>query len=159
MSQTTTPDRGEALRLEGIGLIHGRGGVAPDRQRAAALFRQAVDLNSATAAFNLAWCLEYGVGVAKDEREACALLELASERGCAQATYAMALHLLRGSDVVEKNEGRAVALLKTASDAGVDAATKTLADCYKKGRGVPINEMMAERIYASLRDKWRKEKK
>lgn len=79
-------DAGDTDSRNIMGILYGEGiGVVRDDAQAVAWFRQAVDQGDGFAAFNLALHYRDGRGIAADAAEAGRLLQLAHERGHADA--------------------------------------------------------------------------
>lgn len=99
-----------------------------------AAFSTAVDMGSLQAQNNVAYCVETGIGVAKDEKQAViAYKQLADKNPAAKDNYARCL--LNGIGI-EKNEKAAVLLYKEAAEAGCLLAAFHYGCCLLEGVGI-----------------------
>lgn len=87
------------------------------------------------AQYNLALCIDRGLGTQADEKRAYSWLKLAAEQGDAEAQTSLALRLFEGRGVL-RSEREAAEWYRRAAASGSSRAMLGLSHCYQEGRGV-----------------------
>ncbi|WP_245614247.1 tetratricopeptide repeat protein [Legionella massiliensis] len=116
-------------------------GTKTDLIEAFICYKQAADLGSAEAMYNLFLCYRDGLGIQKDMNLALSWCERASQQNYIPAVYSTALNIIDGLDTKTAKE-KVIPLLEQASQSITDAIT-VLGQCYERGFGVEKNEKQA----------------
>ena len=103
------------------------------------------------ALLNLAYCVDFGVGVAQDKAAAAQLYRKAADQGNAFAQSCVGWCLVSG-EAVAKNEAEAAVWYRKAADQGHVRAMCNLALCLENGLGVSKNEAEAAAWYRKAAD-------
>lgn len=129
-----------AQAVLGVLTLQGRGGIPADPTAAYKLFSSAAQQGISDALCNQGYCLQKGIGTARDEAQAVVCYSKAVEKtGHSQAKYNLSLCYLYGIGTAKDVE-KALPLLVEASNAGVADATCELARCCALGIGMAQDE-------------------
>ncbi len=141
------------MAFYGYVLFHGRGGLAPDRERGIACYKAARDKGDAAAARFLSDLSGVYKAPAQPWIEGDALAETALLRGAAGAGDAGSMVNLgwlheRGEGGMAESIAEAARLYRAAAEAGNAVGLTNLAALHVTGRGVPRDEKTAAALYA-----------
>lgn len=117
-----------------------------DDPTAFALFNEAANAGHADAALHVAWMLEAGQGVERDDREAVRYFQIAAKRDVAKAHHELGGIFLHGNTVLPSDIKQAIAHFETSANGGVAASFGCLASIYFHGNGVPADRNKAEEL-------------
>lgn len=116
-------------------------------QTAAKLLEKAANDGNANAQKAIGLCYDKGHGVRCDQQKAFKWYLQAAEAGHSQAMCNVGLYLLHFPRAVRSDPEAACRWLSSAVRAGNDSACMQLAECYEKGRGVPVDLKRAISLY------------
>jgi TPR repeat protein len=132
---TTTAEDSSAQYQLGLRYYSGDA-VTKDRAQAVFWFRRAAYNGHAEAQYDLAYCLEHGLGIARADREnAFYWYRCAAEQGHAEAQYKMAKCYEFGSLVKAQDHKKAFNWYCQAAENGHAKAQFRLALCFQSGFG------------------------
>lgn len=115
--------------------------------------QQQAQAGSAQAQTDLGWCHEYGVGTAKNARQAAEWYEKAAAQGHAGSQAQLGLMYDTGMGGLAKNEQRAAQLYQQAASAGDPTGQFYLGMSYAGGAGaLPKNGARAAEWFAKAAD-------
>ena len=106
-------------------------------------YKLAAEQGNAAAQYNLGYCYQYSIGIAKDEEEAVKWYKLAAEQRDTNAQNNLGFCYRDGRGVM-KNEEEAVKWLKLASDQGFVDAKYMLAQIYEYKKKKLLTEAAAQ---------------
>jgi len=139
----------EAQIALGLAYDQGRGGVTPDRRKAAEWFGKAAAQGSAEAQFNLGTMYDYGTGVPKNAKKALELFEKAASQGLADAQFNLANMYADGRGT-ERDLAKAIEWYDKAGIQGMTRAQYNLGLLYAKGAKEEGLEPNSVKAYAWL---------
>ena len=125
------------------GVAHYRAKQYP---QAADYFRQASELGSRVAQFNLGLLYRKGEGVPKSDAEAAKWYQMAAQQGSCNAQFNLAL-LYRKGEGVPQSDSEAAKWYRMAAEQNDSAAQFNLGLMYENGEGVPKSCAEAARWY------------
>jgi len=131
----------EALYVLGTAYYHGRYGLVQSKNKAAKLWKRAVQLGSVHAMCSLGRSYDLGDGVKQDRKKSMQLYRLSADRGNARAQYNIAYDLRVDGSFVE-----AFSYFKRSADQGFTHAIYACAQCYLHGQGVAFDLEAATRL-------------
>ena len=140
-----SPNDGQATYFLALLTTHGFG-VEPSPEAGFDLQRQAADLGSRDAMFELYIHYAQGIGTAVNEGQAYAACLRAAEAGHARAMYNLGAFHATGRGTA-KDMTQAVAWYERAADAGNPSAMAGLAVIYATGDGVEVDREYAEQLF------------
>ncbi len=120
-----------------------------DPEEGAYIVKIAADRGNADALCEYGTCLLNGTGVPKDDKAALQYWEQSAEKGCALATYKIAVCHLNGLCGLEKDPSKGAVLLDKAAQLGDADAMFRLALLYENGVGVPKDSGKADEYVRS----------
>jgi len=119
-TSSQTPEDAETLYLQGISFYQQN-----DFKQAAQKFRQAAELDHASAQFNLAALYRFGSGVPKDLEQAIQWYRKAAEQGYMDAQLSLGMMYYKGTDIPQDFE-KAEKWLSLAAEQGNQDAIDVL---------------------------------
>ena len=128
-------------------LGEGWGGIAKDEYEAVEWYRKAAEQGNAEAQWNLACCLDEGIGADEDEAEAYKWYRKAAIQGHTDAQDRVGVFLEEGLGGINENEYEAVEWYKKAAEKGLDEAQYHLGECLVEGRGIAEDKVEAYKWY------------
>ncbi|GJM03050.1 MAG: hypothetical protein DHS20C08_15510 [Rhodomicrobium sp.] len=148
-----TPPSGDAAKIfsRAWNLFNGKNGERQDYYEAVRLYRQAVDLNHASAMVNLGYAYENGFGVQKDNYEAFRLYKQAAGRGETQGMTNIGYMYETGKGT-KKSLAEAVKWYRKAAEAGNANGMTNLGYMYETGRGIGTDLKQAFKWYKKAAD-------
>ena len=114
----------------------------PAELKAFSGYKAKAEKGDPVAQFNLGFCFDTGLGVAKNQVEAVKLYRKAADNGNAAAQNSLGVSYELGKGVA-KDEVEAVKWYRKAADQGYDLAQHSLGNCYLYGKGVAKDEVEA----------------
>jgi len=117
----------------------GQLGLHNDMQKAVELYKEALELGSVDALFNLGVAYEYGEGVQKDVAKAAEFYEKAAMQGCP-----LSRHRLGYIEWKKGNHDRAVRHFLISAKMGHEESVETIKEMFKAG--VATKEQYAEAL-------------
>jgi len=139
-------ERGVAEAQYELGEAYADGnGVARDDGRAAEFYLQAAKQGNADAQNRLGFAYANGRGVPQDYQEAVRWYRMAIENSHQGALSG--LRMLFSAGDLPMADSEAVELYRVGSELGIGPAQYRLAEAYREGRGVEVNEAEAARWY------------
>lgn len=139
-------EKGNRSSQYNLGVCYSNGmGVEKDDYKAYEWYKMAADNGSTYGQYQVALCYEDGRGVKTDSLAAVLYFKQAAEKGHEESTWKYAKYLYYGLGGGNVNYEAAVGYILKAANKHVIEAQDLLAECYEKGRGVPVNEEKAKK--------------
>lgn len=104
-------------------------------EKALPVLRKSAELGNAEAQYNLGYCLESGVGISKNEKEAFEWYKKSSENGFNDGHYAMMMAYGNGMGTNANSEKAFEYALKCANNNDATCMWN-IVNCYKQGLGI-----------------------
>lgn len=124
-------------------LMEAPGADSTREAQAVQWFQRAAEQGLPEAQYNLAFLLERGRGVEKNEEEAAKWYQAAAQSGDSEAMYALSFMHRMGRGGMLKDPAQSIDLLKLAASNGHVLALLTLGNDYETGTEVPRDEKTA----------------
>jgi TPR repeat protein len=128
-------------------MIHGREGVAKDRNRAFKLVEEGARLGCHHCQGVLACCYLGGYGIQRDAERSLELARESSGRGSRYGQFVLGGFYQYGLEGVARDYAQALALYRLAAAQNLDEAQISLGWMYANGRGVARDHAEAMRLY------------
>ena len=143
---------GNAFNCAYLGYLYENGtGVAPDNERAAALYRMGCDGGNKSSCYNLGVCYDEGTGVEQDEAKAASLYRQVCDGGHTKGCYNLGVFYDNGDGVAE-DQAKAASYYKKACDGGHAKGCSNLGTSYFNGEGVAKSYDKAASLYKKACD-------
>ncbi len=149
-------EAGETQAWYVLGVVYAnKMGVEVDFDKAIGYWRKGAELGDADCQTSMGMIYQAGdkipSGVAADPAEAAKWYRLAAEQDHTEAIQHLAMMTVGGMGI-EKNHEEAARLFRKGAELGNGDCIWGLGHCYLKGRGVPVDSVMAYALYTASLD-------